>query len=146
MDPRGLTLWVDGVPVPQGSKAARVVNGRAQLFDHGSSQLAGWRKAVRAEATVWWGGRSPMVDAVAVQLRFVTMRPASARRRQWPGVRPDVDKLARAVLDALTGVVWADDSQVVRLLATKEYRQALQGPTELPGNGPGVAIVVRAME
>ena len=35
--------------------------------------------------------------------------------------KPDVDKLARAALDALTGVLWADDSQVVSLHAQKEY-------------------------
>ena len=33
----------------------------------------------------------------------------------------DIDKLCRGVLDALTGVVFADDAQVVRLTAGKNY-------------------------
>ena len=32
---------------------------------------------------------------------------------------PDIDKLCRAVLDALTGVMYADDRQVVALSARK---------------------------
>jgi len=38
--------------------------------------------------------------------------------------KPDIDKLCRAVLDALTGIAYADDSQVVALDASKVY-----GPT-----------------
>lgn len=35
--------------------------------------------------------------------------------------RPDVDNMAKAVLDALNGIAWEDDSQIVRLSITKEY-------------------------
>ena len=35
--------------------------------------------------------------------------------------RPDVDKLIRAVLDALTGIVYADDSQVTAVSAAKLF-------------------------
>jgi Holliday junction resolvase RusA-like endonuclease len=38
-----------------------------------------------------------------------------------PVSRPDIDKLARAVLDAMTGPIIYDDAQVVRLLVTKCY-------------------------
>ncbi len=37
------------------------------------------------------------------------------------GRRPDLDKLCRACLDSLTGIVWRDDAQVVRLEASKDY-------------------------
>jgi Holliday junction resolvase RusA-like endonuclease len=46
------------------------------------------------------------------------LRPAAPA---WPTVRPDVLKLARAVEDALTGLVWRDDSQIVVELLTKQY-------------------------
>jgi Holliday junction resolvase RusA-like endonuclease len=39
----------------------------------------------------------------------------------WPAVRPDTTKLVRAVEDALTGVVWRDDAQVVEQYAAKRY-------------------------
>lgn len=35
--------------------------------------------------------------------------------------RPDADNMAKAVLDALNGLAWEDDSQIVRLSITKEY-------------------------
>lgn len=73
---------------------------------------------------------------VAVELRFVMKRPVSAPKRSTPAAvkRPDVDKLARAVLDALSSVVWADDSQVVDLHPTKRIAEL--------GESPGVHIVV----
>jgi len=40
-----------------------------------------------------------------------------------PYVAPDVDKLARALLDALTGVCYGNDAQVVVLSVAKEYRE-----------------------
>jgi Holliday junction resolvase RusA-like endonuclease len=39
----------------------------------------------------------------------------------WPCSRPDATKLLRAVEDALTGVVWRDDGQVVVQTARKVY-------------------------
>lgn len=35
--------------------------------------------------------------------------------------KPDVDNIAKAVLDALNGVIWLDDRQVVGLLVFKAY-------------------------
>lgn len=40
--------------------------------------------------------------------------------QEVPG-KPDLDNVAKAVLDAMNGVVYADDQQVVRLLVTKQY-------------------------
>ena len=41
--------------------------------------------------------------------------------------RPDLDKLTRAALDAMTRVIWRDDSQVVRIEALKRYTGAQHG-------------------
>ena len=38
-----------------------------------------------------------------------------------PLKKPDVDNLAKAVMDGLNGVAWVDDSQVVRVSIYKEY-------------------------
>jgi crossover junction endodeoxyribonuclease RusA len=50
--------------------------------------------------------------------------------------KPDADKLARAVFDALSGVAWTDDSQVTDLIARKRYCAA--------GEFPRAVIRVRA--
>lgn len=66
---------------------------------------------------------------VGIGIAFVFVRPKShytskgelrAGAPSFPG-KPDVDKLCRAVLDALTGILYHDDAQVVSLSASKRY-------------------------
>jgi hypothetical protein len=38
-----------------------------------------------------------------------------------PTVKPDIDKLVRAINDALTGILFTDDCQVVSISMTKDY-------------------------
>ena len=57
---------------------------------------------------------------VDMDLVFIFNKPKTVKRNE-PYVRPDLDKLIRAVLDGLTGVAYEDDQQVVRLTAQKAY-------------------------
>ena len=62
---------------------------------------------------------------VSVRITFLMPRPKTVKRHM-PTVPPDIDKLCRAVLDALTDAgVWVDDSQVVDLGATKIYTSGI---------------------
>ncbi len=112
-----VSFWVPGSPAPQGSK--RHV-GKGILIE--SSKAVGpWRERVALAAHNAMSGHPPLVGPVEVQLRFCLLRPKSAPKRPTPAVkRPDLDKLVRAVFDALTHVCFADDSQVIELIATKE--------------------------
>lgn len=59
---------------------------------------------------------------VILDLSFYLARPKQLPKRiTRPGKKPDLDKLIRATLDSLTGTVFEDDSQVVRVLAEKFY-------------------------
>lgn len=42
-------------------------------------------------------------------------------RRLWKATRPDCDNVAKAVLDALTGVLFVDDNQIVGLAVRKYF-------------------------
>lgn len=68
---------------------------------------------------------SPMAGKhipVGVVLDFYLERPASIpKKRTCVVVKPDLDKLVRSSLDALTGTAFLDDAQVVRLVARKHY-------------------------
>jgi len=58
--------------------------------------------------------------AVQIALTFVFNKPKTVKRNE-PHVRPDLDKLIRAVLDGLTDVAYEDDQQVTAITATKVY-------------------------
>jgi len=116
-----ITFDVLGRPAPQGSKKS-IGNNR---FVESSKYLPAWRKAVRvaAEHAVASEGWQRVSGPVELEVMFYLERPSSVSvtKRPQPIVPPDVDKLLRGVGDALTGVVYDDDSQVIRVLAWKVY-------------------------
>ena len=71
-----------------------------------------------------------VLEAVEVRLTFYMKRPKTVKNRLYPHVSPDLDKLVRAVLDAITDVLIKDDGQVVSLIAKKLYTVS---DNELPG-------------
>lgn len=137
----GPTLFVPGDAAPQGSK--RHV-GRGRMVE--SSKAVGpWRERVALAAHHLAAHQqgwtlAPAGVPVAVDLVFVRPRPVSTPKSRTPPAtkKPDVDKLARAVLDALTGIAWADDSQVIDLRARKRLAEI--------GETPGVYITVTTEE
>jgi crossover junction endodeoxyribonuclease RusA len=58
---------------------------------------------------------------VNLSVRFEFLKPKSVKNRPLPTVKPDIDKTLRAVLDVLTGLCYADDSQVVYVASAKLY-------------------------
>jgi len=123
-----LEVYVAGNPAPQGSKR-HVGNGR---MIESSKRLHPWRSTIAAAVRFdMLEGALAFRGAVVVALDFVMPRPVSTPRRFTPPAvkRPDIDKLARAVLDAITGIAIADDSQVVELIATKRIAEI----DEIPG-------------
>ena len=131
---------VRGHPITQGSMRAFVnrYTGRAAVTSSNQSKMQLWRHAVSDEARKARETANVEMFAgpVAVSVEFRLARPASAPKRRitWPiGARSgDVDKLARAVLDALTGVLFVDDSQVTRLQVSKLWGEP--GATVLVGS------------
>ncbi len=59
---------------------------------------------------------------IKVVISFHMRRPQRLGSGIHPHIkRPDIDNLIKAVLDALKGVVWHDDSQICVLEAHKSY-------------------------
>lgn len=112
-------VFIPGRPAPQGSKR-HLGNG---IMVESSKAVKPWR------VDVAWAAReaflSPMDGPVRLELGFVMPRPKSAPKKSTPAAikRPDLDKLVRAVMDAITGVVVVDDSQIVHLVATKRIAE-----------------------
>jgi len=141
-----LDFYVPGHPQPAGSKRGFPVKRR-----DGSTGVAVVEDNPKArdwKAAVAQAGVDAMVDALRIDpdqevilldgpigltLVFTLARPrghfGTGRNHQslragapvWPAKRPDTTKLIRAVEDALTGIVWRDDAQVVEQYAAKRY-------------------------
>lgn len=152
-----IAIDVLGTPAPKGSSRAILARGRgrprAVLVPGGSdvnkAALKAWDIAVSAAAAIRLGnvGWPRFVDAaLTVTVVFRIARPDGHWRKgkygeslkpsapAFPATKPDVDKLARSTLDALTGIVWDDDSRIVCLSVAKVYAQ--------PGQ-EGACITVR---
>lgn len=138
-----VTVTVHGTPAPQGSKT-RMPNG---AMVESSKKVGPWRADVKAAAEAT--GSSMLLKPVAVDILFYLGRPASHYRTgkdtshlltgtapAHPKGKPDVDKLARAVLDGLKAAgMYADDAQVIDLRAIKQYARR--------GQPPGAHITIR---
>lgn len=121
------TFFVYGEPRPQGSKTPLPTKGGKVVMVEGGNDLArernrNWRQDVAHAARLAHGNQPPMDGPLRVTLRFVFPRPKSAKRdARWKDTRPDIDKLERAVLDALkVGGVIVDDARVAQVSKSKE--------------------------
>ena len=126
---------VYGQPIPKGSMRAinHKATGKAIAMAANRDKLKPWEARVSLAAREAWKGE-PLHGPMQVSLRFQLARPAF---HYGPGRNRDVlkksaptcpiikkngiDKLVRAVLDGLTGVVFGDDGQVVILDSSKYY-------------------------
>jgi crossover junction endodeoxyribonuclease RusA len=85
-------------------------------YRHAIAQVAVVRKQETGFATI------PRNVGVILRVSFHLKRPKSlAKKQEAHTKRPDVDKLARSCLDAISGILFEDDAQVMCLVATKRY-------------------------
>lgn len=107
-------FFIEGRPIPQGS--LKFINGHA--IHVRAQDLALWRADIaRVTKSIIV---EKAIEGVEVHLTFTLLKPKTVKRNE-PFVRPDIDKLIRAVLDGLTGVAYDDDQQVTKITAVKEY-------------------------
>lgn len=127
---------VHALPKAMGSKVAGVTkDGRAYMRDQGTAKLRTFQAEMKSELR----RVAPaflLAGPVSVGIRVKTLRPKShygtgrnaavlrSDAPTWVFVKPDVDKLARAVLDCATGIIWRDDAQVASLSIEKQYTQS----------------------
>lgn len=145
-----VTFAVRGLPQAQGSSRAFIAGGRAHIATEGNrpgSPLGAWRTAIATEARAAIGSQPALEGPVSVSCDFVMRRPRSHYRANgelkasappWCASKPDADKLLRALLDAITGVVIRDDAQVASVHARKPY--------ETPARPTGCTVTVRTLE
>lgn len=122
-DSSTVRFTVYGKPVPQGSAKAFYVKslGRAVITSD-NKNLKPWRQQLSDTAMSLRVPCLPREKAVEVGLVFYFERPKSTpKSRIYPTVKPDLDKLIRSILDSCTGIIFTDDSQVVRFTRIEKH-------------------------
>ena len=134
-----LAVRVFGDPVPQGRPRARAFQDRSgttrvSVFDPATSR--DWKRTVAAQV-IPVKPPAPVEGPLVLIAEFYLRRPASLPKREWAHVkRPDGSNLLKSVEDAMRGIVYRDDSQLVDIIVRKRYDQA-------PGVGIRIERAVR---
>lgn len=118
-----VSFTVIGVAVPKGSLKAFVRHGHAHLT-HDNPQTRSWQHlvAAQAQAVVHLDHVAQFLGPIAIRVTFALPRPATLPRRITTHTKkPDLDKLLRNIGDALRGVLYRDDAQIVEWHGRKVY-------------------------
>ncbi|MFE7111710.1 RusA family crossover junction endodeoxyribonuclease [Streptomyces sp. NPDC057575] len=151
-DLTGAYLWnptprvcvaVYGLAGPQGSKSpvgwgkSRKTGKTIPLMRESSAKVKPWRDKVQAaiQAALLTGEAQYLAGPVRADITFTMPKPVNApkRRRTYPAVTPDIDKLERSTYDAITKAqAWEDDGRVIenhnRKVYPGEHPDALDRP------------------
>ncbi len=135
-------LWIPGQPVP----VPRIKVGRWGAYY--SASYTDWLDGAKVKAKADYP-QKPLTGPLTAELKFVIARAKShygtgrnahvlkpAMAEKYPLPKGDVDNLAKGPLDALSGIVYEDDVQVLALLVKKRWAEH--------GENPGVKIKICA--
>ena len=121
-----------GDPITQGSMRNLYRNGRLTVI-HDNNKLIPWRNKVGDVARRAMHGAPKLFGPLEMCIDFYLKRGRTVTRPR-PCCKPDLDKLVRSIGDALEGIFYTNDSQVVRVIAQKHY-----------GKHPRVEVMVREL-
>jgi len=132
-----LQFFVPGIPRPGGSKRAFAIRKKdgsigVRVADMGGNLTMTWRSTVADFARQAMQSHEPFTQAIVLEVLFRMPRPKAHFSHRTGEVsfryelclctkRPDATKLLRAVEDALSGIVWHDDAQIVKQYVWKFY-------------------------
>ena len=140
MDIPGIDVLVrlDGEPRGKGRPRTFVFRGHARI--HTDAKTKKYETLIKGAARNAMGSRAPLSGPLDVSIEATFEVPKSwpkyRKRAALQGIEPhvttpDTDNVAKIALDGCNGIVWCDDSQVIRMTASKRY-----------GPSPGLLVAV----
>lgn len=130
---------VDANPVPKGRPKFSKIGGFVRTYT--PKKTSDYETIVRETAQQAMGPTEPLETPTAVYLYIRLPIPQSYSKKrkeaclsgqEKPIKKPDIDNLAKSILDGINGVIWKDDSQIVSLHITKVY-----------ASGTGVDVLIK---
>lgn len=131
-----ISFVVPGNPQGKGRPRVGKVGGHARMFT--PQKTVAYENLIAMAGAEAMQGCAPLQGPVLLEMAMIHGVPASWSRKRregalagdiMPTVKCDADNCLKAVCDALNGVVWRDDTQVVNVMLTKRY-----------GEVPGVKV------
>lgn len=114
-------FFIDGIPIPKGRPRATARGAYTILYTPTATKE--YEAHVAEVATKHIPKTGMIMGPIAISLTFYLKPPKKyAKKMGTPHVtRPDVDNLAKAILDGLEGILYKNDAQVTTLYAHKCY-------------------------
>jgi Holliday junction resolvase RusA-like endonuclease len=124
-----IEFTVYGEPVAQGRPRFTTINGHVKAYDPAKSR--DYKQYVKLVAS----DHKPeklLEGAIALHLNIYRSIPKSFSKKKQkqaedgelrPTTKPDVDNFLKAIKDAMKGIIWRDDSQVVSVIVNKWYSE-----------------------
>ena len=115
---------------PQGKRRARFVRAGHFIKSYADPKTVNYETYIREMFCIAYPKFVPLEGQLAVEIKAFCGMPKSVSKKKRalmesgkfkPAKRPEPDNIAKVVLDALTGLGFKNDSQVVRLLVDKSY-------------------------
>jgi Holliday junction resolvase RusA-like endonuclease len=118
-----IELTIPGLPVSQPRQRHAIIAGSVRNFTPANHPVQSFKSLCRLVASQKF--KRPLPGPIEVEIAFYFPRPASKVWKTKPmplevkTSKPDLDNLAKAVMDSLNGVCWIDDAQVCRIVLSK---------------------------
>ena len=126
-----ISFVVPGVPVGKGRP--RFAKRGNFVSTYTPERTASYENLVKVLAMQAMKGTQPLPYPVRVVIDVAICPPASWSKKKraqalngetYPTGKPDIDNVAKGILDAMNGVVYLDDKQVISLTIRKFYRDS----------------------
>ena len=121
---------IEGKPVPQGRPRAVRMGAGVRMYDPPKSKVYKQMVAAKVRSYMKINGIQTITEPLAVHLNFYFTPPKSYSKKRIQAIeakeelftkKPDLDNLAKSILDSCNNLLFEDDSQIVGLTISKHY-------------------------
>lgn len=120
-----IVLTIEGKPLAKSRPRIFSRGGRSFAYDKQSEQMKLMKEIIKSQV------HSPLLEGpIIIHMAFHFQVPKyftkkkfheAVQKKLWHTKKPDIDNLIKAAADVCTGTVYADDRQIVEIIATKCY-------------------------
>jgi Holliday junction resolvase RusA-like endonuclease len=112
---------------PMGKQRPRVMRSG---FTYTPKKTVNYETQIRERFAASFPNHTPISEAVRMELKIFMYIPKSTSQKKLtqminreirPTKKPDIDNIVKVVADALNGIAYADDKQIVSLVVEKYY-------------------------